>query len=133
MEITNDQEYQPQQWIDCAENNRREKCGALSTRPIDGVVDYGAALACATLALAHLAESLPNGQEIRSIAAMAALQGATRDMDNWLTRSIQASGKPAISREDRLRLAAPVAAVKPSPWFAALKNVLKGKNRAHEK
>ena len=70
-----------------AEEQRREK-PTLDSHPLQGenatVVDYGQSGSPMELAMAHLRESIPNGQKLRTEAAARALALVVGEQMKWL-------------------------------------------------
>ena len=70
-----------------AEDNRREK-PSFDSYPLKGeaavVVDYGQSGSQMELAMSHLRESVPNGQQQRTEAAARALAASVGEYMRWL-------------------------------------------------
>jgi hypothetical protein len=69
--------------IAAAETNRRER-PSVSTTPIDGVMDYAQSGSVMELAMAHLRESIPSGQRLRTMNAWLAMKEAVKHQELWL-------------------------------------------------
>ena len=66
-----------------AETMRRER-PTVNAGPIAGVMDYSSSGNVMELAMAHLRESIPSGQRLRTVHAWHAMKEACKQQELWL-------------------------------------------------
>lgn len=66
-----------------AEVQRRER-PTVNAGPIAGVMDYAQSGSVMELCMAHLRESIPSGQRLRTVHAWHAMKEAVKQQELWL-------------------------------------------------